>query len=229
VILYVDIDTGELRRSLNGPVFSGLTLYLRDILSLGIAYVQEGALVTNTVLAGSAVQKVGLRAKPTGNLLALASTYTLANSIASTVFSLATQELVDHFANNCGPDQIVADCLMEVDVTAADGTTRRTYFQGGVNVRRAVNVGDDVPVHLVLGGNFIPLPAVTSYALARAIVTAGRPLPTMFLFYIASTWESWTLRAKAGSGEDDDGVSFLEPDDYDADDNDVVLVKDAIN
>lgn len=69
---------------------------------------------------------------------------------------------------------------------------------------------------------------VTTYALARSLSTAGRAKPAIFLFLIGGTWETWTLRAQAASGEDDDGALYLVPSDYNVSTNKVVFVKSAL-
>ncbi len=69
---------------------------------------------------------------------------------------------------------------------------------------------------------------VTTHAEIRALATPGYGKPKLFTFLIADQWENWTLRTKAGSGEDDDDVSFIEPTDADLVTNNVVFVKSAV-
>lgn len=234
--LYVDIDTGEVRRSLTGPVITGLVLYLRDILSLGIVYVQDGAAVTSTVLAGSAVQKIGLRAKPAStDLLALASTYTLADPVATATFSLNTAELVAYFADNFSEDIREADFFLELEVSAADESTRQTYWQGRVVVRRDVNQPGDITPPDVDASLYVLKGAlfdgngrgISPFYVAHrgevtgrtgggtanldGIVTTTLTIPFAVLIRIAGTGELWCL----DTGTDaEDGSFTVRPDDY---------------
>jgi hypothetical protein len=236
MILYVDIDTGEVRRSLTGPVITGLVMYLRDILSLGIVYVQDGAAVTTTVLAGSAVQKIGLRAKPSdADLLALASTYSLAGDIATATFSLNTSELVDWFTDNLSTDVRESAFFLELEVSAADESTRQTYWQGTVMIRRDVNQpGDitppdvDTALYVLKGALFDGNGrAISPFYVAHrgevtgrtgggsanldGITTTTLTIPFAALIVIAGSGEIWQLV----SGTDaEDGTFIVRPDDY---------------
>jgi hypothetical protein len=245
--LYIDIDTGEVSRELNGPVLGGLVMYLRDILALEVVYVQAGAAVTSTVLANNAVQKIGLKAALNGTtLLALATTYTLAANVASSSFSLNTDEAVAYFADNVPPGARDAQLFLEFEVSAADESRRTTYCQLPVTVRRDVNQpGDtdpspvDASLYVLKGalfdGNGYPItphfvclrPDVTNAAQHRALITAGRSRPWVIITLESDTWCTWTLRTR-GVGESDDGDAYRVPSDYHATTNNVIWVRSAI-
>lgn len=68
---------------------------------------------------------------------------------------------------------------------------------------------------------------ITSAALHRAVVTAGRtPLPWVIATLEDGQFLTWTLRTRAG--EVDDGTSYRVPDDYNITTNPVIWVKTAL-
>jgi hypothetical protein len=70
-------------------------------------------------------------------------------------------------------------------------------------------------------------PSITTPAELRAAVTVGATLPVVYLV-LFSGWECYTLRARL-AGEEDDGVTYILPDDWNADTNNVIWVKTAIS
>jgi hypothetical protein len=237
VRLYIDIDTGELRRELTGPVYTGILFYLRDIIAMEIVFIQDGAQVTTTVLAGPAVMKLGLRSRPgSATILALATTYTLAGQIASATFSLNTSALVDHFTSNIPAGSVDGAFVFEVEVTAADESRRRTYLQVAATVRRDVNQASDTnppavdtalyvlkgalfdgngraisPFYVAHRGEVTARTGGGSNAL-DGIVTTTLTVPFAALITIAGSGELWLL---ATGTDAEDGTFIVRPDDYD--------------
>jgi hypothetical protein len=236
--LYIDIDTGECRRTLTGPKVASLVFYLRDILNpLQISFTQDGTIVTATVLAASAVMRLGLKAGIGGSLLAGASTYTLNGDTAEVEFSLNTSELIAYFTSNVPPGAREGNFLFEVETTNAGGTERETRLQEVALVRRDVNTSDDVNptsaeegVYVLRGelfddaGDAISpkFPAFRSAITGRTgggatnldgISTASLTIPFLVILVIAGTAEIWQLAA----GTDAEADPFvIRPDDYNA-------------
>ena len=65
---------------------------------------------------------------------------------------------------------------------------------------------------------------ITSYSGVRALPTVGLQIPCTQTWSISDDDETWKLRARA-SGENDDGKSFLVPNDYNATTNNVIWVR----
>lgn len=230
--LYIDIDTKKVRSDLNGPDLVSLIFFLRDILNpLEIVYIQGGAIITSTILASSAVQRVGLKATPDGDLLAGASTYVLSGGVSQVIFSLNTTELIAYFLANVSAGARESQFIFEVETTSSDASARETRAQLTVTVRRDVNRATDATpsaahdlVYVLRGELFdddgFPItphfpcvrPDITTYTAVRAIATEDLTRPTMYLFLIGGAWECWTFRAKGG-GESDDGITYLVPND----------------
>lgn len=235
--LYIDIDTGELRRELTGPVYTGILFYLRDIIAMEVVFTQDGSEVTSTVLAGSAVMKLGLRSRPgSATILALSTSYTLAGQVASATFSLNTSALVDHFTSNIPPGSIDGAFVFEVEVTAADESLRRTYLQVGATVRRDVNQpadtnppAVDTALYVLKGALFDGNGrAISPYYVAHrgeitartgggsnaldGITTTNLTVPFAVLITIADSGELWRLNTGTDA---EDGSFIVRPDDYD--------------
>lgn len=65
---------------------------------------------------------------------------------------------------------------------------------------------------------------ITSHAGFRALPTVGLQQPCAYEISISDNNEIWKLRARQ-DGENDDDVSFLVPDDYNASTNKVIWVR----
>lgn len=70
-------------------------------------------------------------------------------------------------------------------------------------------------------------PDLTSAALHRAVLTAGRNLPVVYLTLEDGLWQCWTLRTRV-DGEVDDGTTYRLPADWHASTNNVIWVKTAL-
>jgi len=232
--LYIDIDTGEVSRQLGGQPLGSLVLYLRDIVPLEIVYLQAGVPVTSTVLADSAVQKIGVKAQASGDLLALASTYALAAEVASSSLSLNTEELVDYFTSFVPAGAREYAFLLEIEVVAADESTCVTYCQLTIQIRRDVNQPEDTTpsevdadLYVLKGALFDAagkpitphFPGVrfdiTTATAHRAIVTAGRTRPWCIITLENGRPCVWAYRDRV-LGENDDTDTLRLPSDYHA-------------
>lgn len=139
--LYIDVATGEARVSLSGAVRQRIRLFLNDLVPIKIAFVRNGAIVTNTVLeGGNATMKVGIRAKPgQGSILAEATTYTYGATESDVILPLNGSPLTTYFASSVPAGQNEAELFLEVQVTNQAGTTRTTYYQARCLVCKEVN------------------------------------------------------------------------------------------
>lgn len=138
--LFVDIDTGELRRSLGGSLVQRLVLTVNDILPINVTYVQNGVAVTSTVLAGSAAQYIGLISlNGEGVLLAQVKEHEVAEEVASSILNLDGEALTSFIAANLGPDQWDTEAMFEIRVISEDSSRRHTYLQIRTTVRKDVN------------------------------------------------------------------------------------------
>ncbi len=242
--IYIDIDSGECRRTLTGPRVSGLVFYLRDILNpLEISFTRDGTVVTATVLAGANVMRTGLKANVGGSLLAGSSTFTLNGDTAEVVLSLNTTELIAYFASNISQGAREGSFLFEVETANAGGTIRETRLQEVAMVRRDVNTADDTDPTDVADNLYVfrgelfddDGQAITSkFAAFRGeittrtgggataldgIATPALDLPFLAVLVIAGTAELWLLAA----GTDAEASPFvIRPDDYAASTNERV-------
>jgi len=148
--LYIDVNTAKLSRTNGGTPVTILHFFLRDLLSIQLAFVQNGTLVTSTVLAGSAVLKLGLKTSAGATtLMALANTYTLASQFAAVALSLNTEQLLAFF-NALESDSITSGFIFEVEVTSLDGTSRQTFLQLPVTVSREVNTDFQIAPYIAV-------------------------------------------------------------------------------
>lgn len=141
--IYIDVNSGEVRDSLNGPVRRRLKFYLNDLTPLNIAFIQNGAVITTSILEVGSVMRVGIRAKPgQGGILAEVNTHTLSGQEARVVLPMNSSALTTYFANaNYVPlTQNEATLVLEIEVTSSGGTTRCTYYQAPCIVAREVNI-----------------------------------------------------------------------------------------
>lgn len=241
--LYIDVVTGEFSRELTGPKLNSLTLYLRDLVTLDIAYVQAGNIVTATTLADSAVQRIAIKSTAVqgATLLAGASTYTIVGDFARAEVSLNTTELTAFFTNNVPGRE--AAFLFEVEVESADESERDTLLQCQITIRRDVNQPDDISATDAADGVYVLKGALfdgNGRAISRevvahrwditartggtsgcldAIATTALAKPFLIAVVISGTAELWQLAA----GTDAESVPFIvRPDDYDGSTNAVV-------
>ncbi len=143
ITLYIDVNTGEARTSLSGPIRQRLKLFLNDKVPLRIAFVRDGVNITTTILeSGNATMKVGIRAKPgQGSILSSVTSYTMDGSEAVAILPLDAAGILAHFADaNLVPLTVNETTLMlEVEVANQAGTSRVTYYQKPCIVAREVN------------------------------------------------------------------------------------------
>lgn len=243
--LYIDINTGEIRRESSGPKVSSLLFYLRDITEIDIVFTDGGVEVSSTVLADNATMRLGLKSQPGNDLLATASSYVLAGQIATVTFSLNTDELIAYFSDKVGAGQREAPFVFEVQTTADDESTRNTYAQISATVRRNVNDPDDgepseadaslyVLKSALFDGSgrgvadeFLCIRTdITSAATHRALTTVGRTVPWVILTLEGGSLVPWTLNTK--SGEVDDGNFYRQPTDHNASTNNVIWIRTAL-
>jgi hypothetical protein len=139
--LYIDVDTGEGRTSLTGPIRQRRKFFVNDSVPLNIAFIQAGALITSALLqAGAATMKVGIRQKPgQGSILAVVTSYSLVAQEAQVVLPMNDSGLVAYMAA-LPPTQNEAEFMLEVEVATSGPTTRCTYFQSPCLIGREVNV-----------------------------------------------------------------------------------------
>lgn len=147
--LYIDIETGEARTSLNGSVTQRLKLFLRDITPLRIAFYRGPTNVTADILDQEwvlpAILKVGIRARAgQGDILALAQIYEVVDGMAAITLNLNTVALVD-FMDALPATQESAELVLEVEVSSNDSSTIVTYFQAPCIIGKEVNISDDDP------------------------------------------------------------------------------------
>lgn len=146
--LYIDVATGEARIALNGSVNQRLRLFLRDLVPLDIAFIKDGAIVTAAVLAdnpGPTGLKVGIRARPgQGDILALATIYSVVGDVARIILNLNTVALLNYFAG-LPEDEPAHELFLEVEVANSGLTEIVTYYQAPCIIGREVNVSDDDP------------------------------------------------------------------------------------
>ncbi len=144
--LYIDVGTGEARTSLNGTTLQRLKLFLRDLTPLELGFFKNDENVTATLLEdGMAILKVGIRQQPgQGEILALATVYTIIGGVARITLSLNTEAMVNFF-DALPASESEATLTLEVEVQSFDLTKLVTYYQAKCVVGREVNVSDDDP------------------------------------------------------------------------------------
>jgi hypothetical protein len=241
VRLYIDIESGEIRRDLGAAALTGLVFYQGNRVPLEIVFMSGDTEVTSDILTGGATLQVGiLSARSGGDVLALTDSYTLVGEVASATLALATAEMEAEFAT-VPTEWREIESWFEVAVTSGDETTRQTFAQIASRIRRNT-IGDaeapeEIPSlyllrsslfdasNLAIAQQFLGIRAeVTSAVLHRAVVTAGRSVPWLIVTLEGGFLMLWVLRAR-GIGEDDDTNNFRLPDDYNAVSNDVVWMR----
>jgi hypothetical protein len=241
--IYIDVKTGAAQRS-DGTALPAFRFYLRDILSLGIVFVDGASIVTAATLAGPAAMRLGLRAiGGDGLLLASCLTYNLAGNVAACVFNLNTNELIAYFAANVPAQNREAQFAFEIEVTAADASIRQTYHQSACAVSRDINQPADIAptpaaasayvlIASLFDGNnrgiasqFVAFRSeIATIADIRALSTVLLTRPWAFDVSITDDDRRYKLRTRGG-GEVDDGNFFLVPTDYNASTNPVIFVR----
>lgn len=241
VRLYIDIESGEVRRDLGAAALTGIVFFQGNRVPLELVFMRGDEEVTSDILTGGAVLQVGLRsARPGVGVLALADFYSLDGEVASTILSLATVAIVDELAT-VPADWREVEAWFEVVVTSADETTRQTFAQLAARVRReAINEEDYPeidPMLYVLKSSLLDsngrarasqFPGVrtdiTSAALHRAVVTAGAAVPWLIITLEGGLLTPWILRQRE-AGEDDDTNTYRVPNDWHATTNNRVWMR----
>lgn len=152
--LFLDINTGELRRTLSGPVLPILHFHQNDVLSLDITLTDGGAAVTTTELGSDKTLVVSLRAIPfTLTTLVSGGTPTIAIQVASVPFDLRSQEVADYLADYVAAAQRSSQVFFEIDIAKPNGSYRQTLHQSRVLLFRDLNaqatavIPDDAILH----------------------------------------------------------------------------------
>lgn len=142
--IYIDITSGKLLRSASGPEQGALIFTNKDIVNLEVVFVDSGQPVTTTVLADGALLKVGIKARPgVTPLLAFTGAYTLLDEVAQMTLNLTTAAITTFFSTMVSVGAAGGPAVLEVEVSAADETSRETYAQHPVFIRREVNATTD--------------------------------------------------------------------------------------
>lgn len=148
--LYIDVATGLVRASLTGPVASRIKFFLRDVIPLRVAFVENGVNVTSDVLETAELMpaslKIGIRAKPgEGSILALATIYTVVDGEARITLNLNTEDLVTYMTNEVPASEREAELTLEIEVSSNTDSKIVTYYQAPCVIGKEVNVSDDDP------------------------------------------------------------------------------------
>lgn len=228
--LYIDTDTGRVSRTVSGNTVPTLRFTLRDILTFKIGFVQAGTLVSSTVLAASATMKIGLKPyQGYSTVLALGSSYSLASELATMTVSLNTAELVAYFAS-LESTTLAANFILEVEVTAADTSTRQTFCQLPVTVWREVNSTDDTAPSvsaLTLAGYPIWRYDITAVSTGTgcldAVETVSLPVNTLYVIRVSGEIQMWLLETSTAAT----ATGVQRPLDYNASTNTKVWTRKA--
>lgn len=142
--IYVDVVSGKLLRYPNGPDAAALLFTSKDVLPFEVVFLDGAGPVTSTVLAGGATLKVGIKARPGASaLLAFTSAFTVNDEVASGTLSLATAQVAAFFLSNVASGASGGQAVLEVEVSAADESTRETFIQHPCVIRREINATTD--------------------------------------------------------------------------------------
>lgn len=240
--LYVDISTGGIKASPGGGNIPQLTFFLRDMLLFEIVFLDGRVVVTEDILDGNAIMKIGLKSFPKNKLLAFSGEYTLSGGVALVDFSLNTTELVTFFDRDVPTSAAESKFFFEIQVSdALEETSRRVYTQQPAVVRRSLNSPEDnapSPVDAIMyvqkqalfdadGQASTPVfPAVRDLDdvddLAD-IITHGHATPWKVDLVLDDEAVSYVLRER--DGEAPDGVNYILPGDYDVGLNNLIWAR----
>jgi hypothetical protein len=199
--LSIDIPSGAMTRTFAGaavPPANVPQFVVGDIMDLDIQFTAGSQIVTDTVLAGSALLKVGLRVQTSdGPLLAVNGPYVLANGIATTTLSLSTAEIQALIAALPDSPPRSVEVYLEVEVSSADADAwRLTVFQQQVRLLGEVNMSDDEPPPAAAASAATAeayAAAAAESAAAAAASAASIPAPTTLNSTHASTNDAGDL------------------------------------
>lgn len=221
--IYCDIWSGQLRHAIDGPILGPLRFFQRDLLEIELVFVDNGTLVTTTVLGGGASFKFGIKSRP-GNsqILVLSESYTLNGQVATFSVSLATAELAEYFSASIPPSQVSTQMFAEIEVSL-DGT-RQTFWQGPVIVNRELNMTTDTDPSIeetVISPNYVAFRgAITGRTGGGAanldgLATTTQAVPAAVIIFVGAprSGELWVIQNWVDEVEDGTYVVF--PDDRD--------------
>lgn len=230
--LYIDVDTGKVSRTVGGPPLTGLKMFLADVITVSLGFTRDGAAITSTVLASAATLKLGLRARPyAGDILALATSYSLAGETATLTLDLNTAELSTYFSDEVEASTDSAVFVLEAEVTSADGSTRQTYAQLRCVVAREVNPDSDYASLYVLRSVMFDASSraispcfvafrsdvlgLTGTGGLASLVTTTITVPFLATIYLSGELQDWMLETSTAAT----ATGVQRPTDYNASTN----------
>lgn len=243
--LFVDVVSGEIRPGVGAAPIARMIFFNCDIIPMEIQFLRFGENITAEVLANNATLRVGLRGTPgSGDLLGLTAEYELVDEVARLTFNLATEEATA-FIEAMPTSWREGAAFFEIKVVAADESSFWTISQIASALRREVVANDDLePVDTMLyvlktalfdsagraiAPQFLGVRSdVTTAALHRAVITAGRVVPWVMITLEDDLWCTWTLRTRI-DGEVDDTVGYRVPTDYNLATNNTIWVKSGLS
>ena len=115
--LFLDIGTGEFRKTLNGAALPAVKFYAGDVVTLAITLIDARTVVTDEQLAGGKKLRCSLRGYPlTGNPLAVAQLSLTASHTASGQLDLSALAVNQFLEANAPASSTLIDCVFEVQI-----------------------------------------------------------------------------------------------------------------
>ena len=144
VKLFIDINTGEVRRTLAGEPINALRFFHNDILPLEITLTDAGVAVTSQYLTAGRAMEIALHGFSFGQgPIVSATTSSLTGEVATLTLDLTATELADHFADKVAANAVETQLHFEVQVTEP-GTYRQTFHQSRASVARDLNASVNI-------------------------------------------------------------------------------------
>jgi hypothetical protein len=148
--IYVDVVTGEIRRSLTGAAIPILSFYQNDIFDLEVVLFSDDTEVTASTLSTDKTLDIVLRGVPyTISELATGETPTREGEVVSAAFDLTTQAVTNYFSDYIPAGRPSGEVFFEIQISKPDGTYRETILFTRALLFRDLNTGNttDLPAN----------------------------------------------------------------------------------
>lgn len=128
--LFLDIGTGQFRRTLNGAPLAAVKFFAGDIASIGITLVDGKTEVTSTTITGGKRLRCVLRGYPlTDDPLAEAELSTVTGEIVSGDLEFDADRVAEYFTDFVPASEASGGCIFEVQLETSNASSIETLAQ----------------------------------------------------------------------------------------------------
>lgn len=138
--LFLDITTGEFRKTLNGARLPAVKFCAGDIVPMEITLVEGRTNVTAAALTGGGILRCSIKGFPLSAVSIANTTLSLSTDKATGQFDLSGAEITNYLSSNVPASSVIGECVLEVQIEA--GSSKETVSQArSLIARDLVTVG----------------------------------------------------------------------------------------